>query len=133
MRYTCEPVSDGDRRQIFDESDSRKQRWLEMRGFISESGGQWAVDRESGNYLIRVPTYIARGLDCNYFMRFQSSTYALRVRDRFGPQVAIDDAVEDRNLESLRSHITAAFAVLGLLGQKFVPEFVAAWPARALD
>ena len=133
MPYTRQVISAEVQRSVHDDSNSHKRRWLDMRGFMDFPHGEWAKDQASGNYLVGVPTYIARGLDRNYFMRFNGTTYAIRVKDGRGPEVAIDDPVSNEDLSNLQAEITAAFAVLRLMGREFTPQFVSAWPARALD
>ena len=131
LRY---PTSAGDLRQVMLDADPRKRRWLEVRGFTQdEVVREWAKDSESGNYLVCVPPFASRAMDSYFFMRYKATTYALRVKNRRGPEVCIDDEVDESDLYGLRAHIAAAFQALGLSGRPFIPEFGSEWQQRALD
>lgn len=133
MPFILEPMSDADKRRIFDESDSAKQAWLRMRSFFETASDTWAIDRDGGNYLVWVPTYLPRGFDRNFFFRFEGKTYALRVKNGFGPQVAVDDPVAEGARDRIHTHIAEAFSVHKLYGREFVPQFGQTWPTRCLD
>jgi len=133
MPYILDAISEADKQRVFDESDSHKQGWLQVRAFFEVADRTWAVDRTSGNYLVWVPTYLPRGFDRNYFFRFEGKTYALRVKNGFGPQVAIDDPVAEVDRERIEAEISLAFSVHTLRGSKFTPQFAETWPARSLD
>lgn len=134
VQYLRLQASAGDLRQVELDADHRKQRWLEVRSFVADDTvGEWARDNESGNYLIRVPPFVSRAMDAYFFMRYKATTYALRVKGRRGPEVCIDDYVDEVDLYDLRAHIAAAFQALGLCGRPFIPEFGSEWQPRSLD
>ena len=100
--------------------------------FSETAPDEWAIDRETGNYLLWVPPYLPRALDKNFFFRFDGKTYALRVKGLIGPQLAIDDPILDGERGRVQAGIVEAFSVHKLNGRDFAPEFGQTWPARSL-
>lgn len=123
MPYIFEPMSEADQERVFRDADERKRRQLSMRGghFSREPDLEWAIDRPNDSYLLRAPTLVPTTMDVYFYFRFRGGMYSLKLRAGFGPEVSIEDPVEQDVRPALIAAATQAFVAHTLWGAPFTP------------
>lgn len=123
MSYVLEKIDSEMRKRVDADVGPDLARIMDKRHFWESDGVElfekyWAIDRESGNYLMLSPKFFLRLPGNLYFFSFRSKLYRFRVQGSFDPMV--DFYAGDKPPKALytefKQELTKAFAVHGEFG-----------------
>ncbi|RKP46510.1 hypothetical protein [Trinickia fusca] len=139
MSYVLEKIDGEARKRVDADVGPDLARIMDKRHFWESGGGElfenyWAIDRESGNYLMLSPRFFLRLPGSLYFFFFRSRMYRFRVQGSFDAMVDFyaGEKPPREEYEEFKQELTKAFAVHGEFGVSnlgYVP-LVPAFPAE---
>lgn len=123
MPYVLEKIGSEGRKRVDADVGPDLARIMDKRHFWESDGVElfekyWAIDRESGNYLMISPRFFLRLSGSLYFFIFRSKMYRLRVQGSFDPMVDFyaGEKPSKDEYEEFKQELTRAFAVHGEFG-----------------